>query len=286
MQRNPSHFGSNSQPSPSGMVRDSLASIGRNGGCRGRHRSPMILPHRRRSTVPVRASGRGRRWGRRSAGRPPTGNRTCGAIPSSDAARRLHRVAAASRAASSDGVELLGERRGADVVDLPRRADVVAHAELEELVGEARGEEGAAVELLDRAACWRRPSRGAPTGRRWPRSRRAAWASGLDLVGREQAAGEQPADAVGSVLVEVAVAGVVDEVVPALRAAGRGRRAGRPARSRSACRLGAPMGRRCGRRPRRRARGGAGARPTPPAARRGGRGPSPGSPGSPMTSAR
>ena len=36
MQRKPSHFGSNSQPSPSGIVRVSLASIGLNGGCSGR----------------------------------------------------------------------------------------------------------------------------------------------------------------------------------------------------------------------------------------------------------
>src|SRR4051812_32930400 len=44
MQRKPSHFGSNSQPSPSGMARASLASIGRNGGDRGRAIA-AILPH-------------------------------------------------------------------------------------------------------------------------------------------------------------------------------------------------------------------------------------------------
>ncbi len=36
MQRNPSHFGSYSQPSPSGIERASLASIGSIGGCSGR----------------------------------------------------------------------------------------------------------------------------------------------------------------------------------------------------------------------------------------------------------
>ena len=36
MQRKPSHFGSNSQPSPSGRVRASLASIGFSGGVSGR----------------------------------------------------------------------------------------------------------------------------------------------------------------------------------------------------------------------------------------------------------
>ncbi len=36
MQRNPSHFGSYSHPSPSGISSASLANIGANGGCSGR----------------------------------------------------------------------------------------------------------------------------------------------------------------------------------------------------------------------------------------------------------
>ena len=44
MQRNPSHFGSYNQPSPSGISSASLASIGASGGCSGKDIDSILPP--------------------------------------------------------------------------------------------------------------------------------------------------------------------------------------------------------------------------------------------------
>ena len=123
MQRKPSHFGSNSHPSPSGIVRASLASIGLNGGASGR------------STVDsCRAGNRAARRARRTCSGPHGGPATRTEEPRHDVTledrrglgrrgrgRRRRRDRLSGRASDDAGATVPGLGPGGDACPARRR---------------------------------------------------------------------------------------------------------------------------------------------------------------------